>query len=149
MRIAICTIILCMFASQANAQFRSYVFVPTWEAQPAVQPAQAVSDPGYIGPLPGLRYDQQRKVYVPNAVNLLSRNVIPVTAKMRRPGDWTWPGELRSHLMGSPHNLPASQINALSVNEVLNLHNSLHDTEKAVPARRSAPKQVFRQLCPT
>lgn len=160
MRTIILTIILCLFAGNAEAQFRSFCFRPAWEkatqspspdlASRVVTASQA--GPGYIGPLPGLRYDKARGAYIESEPSLPVRNVVPVTASMRRPGDWTFPGELRSHLMGPPHNLPASQINVLSPNEVLDLHNSLHEsTRTSVPARGSAPFKMFRrfQSCPT
>jgi hypothetical protein len=60
---------------------------------------------------------------------------VPGYSQTRLPGDWTWHGDLRTHLE-SFHGLP---VNGLSDREAINLHNQAYQTTMATPMRACKP----------
>ena len=70
---------------------------------------------------------RQMRTPVRSFLGLFSRRRVTTQPVNRSGSNWSYPGNLSSHLTGSPHYLSPSYVNSLAYGEQLSLHNSLHN----------------------
>lgn len=65
---------------------------------------------------------------------------------------WSWPGDLRQHMQGPPHNLSKEQATTMSAEELMKLHNSEHNSTRVqqTPQRvyQATQNRTYNQNCP-
>ena len=71
-----------------------------------------------------------------------------------RPGHWSFPGDIRSHLMRPPHNFSAADLAGLSYEQLLTLHDLNHERGYRPQRMIQQPRTTYaapvtQSFCPT
>ena len=95
----------------------------------------------------------------PSATGAVARGVaaVPVVSSVPRdprPGHWSFPGDIRSHLMRPPHSFSAADLAGLSYEQLLTLHDLNHENGYRPQRVLSQPRTtyaapVYQSTCPT
>lgn len=95
---------------------------------------------GFVPKTPGGIYDNRiggrmKKTYIIYAILFVLVSSVPGYSQTRLPGDWSWPGDLRTHLE-TFHGLPTKGI---SDRAAVELHNQAHEATMATAMRACKP----------